>query len=90
MSTPRADTLRRLEISEQPLFTGYFSASSGVLDDHLESWFLSYAEPPTHVPEGMESVVGLGMGETWLPPPGSAEAAQDQTVSSPTHVDAET
>jgi len=70
---PRAEVLRRLEIGERPLFTGYFPASSGVLDDHMESWFLSYAEPPAQMPEGLESVVGLGLGETWLPPPGSPE-----------------
>ena len=80
---PRADALRRLEIGERPLFTGYFPESSGVLDDHLESWFLSYAEPPTHASEGMQSVVDLGLGETWLPPPGSPEAAAAARDASP-------
>ena len=80
---PRADILRRLEIGERPLFIGYFPASSGVLDDHLESWFLSYAEPPAHAPEGLESIVDLGLGETWLPPPGSAEATADAHGASP-------
>lgn len=67
----RADTLRRLQIGERPFFTGYFPASFGVLDDHLESWFLSYPDAPARAPEGLESVVDLGLGETWLPPPGS-------------------
>jgi len=85
---PRAATLRRLEIGERPLFTGFFPASSGELDDHLESWFLNYAEPPTHVPEGLESVVNLGLGETWLPPPGSAAtAAEGHRDSAPPPLD---
>ncbi|HXE77695.1 MAG TPA: acetoacetate decarboxylase family protein [Rhodanobacter sp.] len=81
-SHPRAEVLRRLEIGERPLFVGYFPESSGVLDDHLESWFLSYDERPVEAPEGLESVVGLGLGETWLPPPGSAAAKQDATSRS--------
>lgn len=72
---PRADVLRRLEIGNRPLFTGFFPSSAGVLDDHLEAWFLSCAEPPQVAPEGLESVVGLGLGETWLPPPGSGPVA---------------
>ena len=74
---PRAEVLRRLEPGSRPLFTGFFPSSSGVLDDHLESWFLSYGEPPLVAPQGLESVVNLGLGETWLPPPGSAQAVAD-------------
>jgi hypothetical protein len=77
---PRADVLRRLEIGSRPLFTGFLPSSAGVLDDHLEAWFLSYTEPPTGAPEGLESVVGLGLGETWLPPPGSAGMAGDGSM----------
>ena len=72
---PRADALRELEISPDPVFTCFFPESSGVLDDYFESWFLTYAEPPTEQPEGLESVFHLGHGEEWLPPPGSEEAA---------------
>jgi hypothetical protein len=85
---PRADVLRQLQIGERPLFVGYFPESSGVLDDHLESWFLSHAEPPAQVPEGLDSVVGLGLGETWLPPPGFAASAERRDVSSRSAVDA--
>jgi hypothetical protein len=40
-----------------------------VLDDHFESWFLTYDKPPAETPEGLESVVGLGYGRDWLEPP---------------------
>lgn len=71
--SPRADVLRHLEIGENPIFTAYLPTSSGTLDDHFESWFLTYDEPPRTPPEGMESVIDLGLGEEWLPPPGAPE-----------------
>jgi hypothetical protein len=40
-----------------------------VLDDHAESWFLGFDRPPDQPPEGLESVIGLGLGQTWPPPP---------------------
>lgn len=66
---PRAEPLERLEIERNPIFTGYFGQTAGVLDDHVEAWFLSYPEPPAAPPEGMESVIDLPLDETWLPPP---------------------
>jgi hypothetical protein len=66
---PRAEPLKRLEIDANPIFTAYFPETAGVLDDHFEAWFLSSATPPATPPEGMESVVGLGLDETWPPPP---------------------
>lgn len=66
---PRVKELKDMEIAERPLFTAFFPSTSGVLDDHFESWFLSSNEPPRHPPEGMESVVNLGLDETWLDPP---------------------
>ncbi|CAN5709131.1 MAG: acetoacetate decarboxylase family protein [Gemmatimonadetes bacterium] len=73
---PRAEPLRRLQIGGNPLFTGFFPETAGVLDDHFEGWFLHYERPPTQQPEGFESVIDLGLGEEWLPPPGSEEAAE--------------
>lgn len=73
---PRADALRALGIQPDPVFTAYFPASSGVLDDHLEGWFLSYPEPPTSRPEGLESVIDLGLGEEWLEPPRRVQEAK--------------
>ncbi|HEX3232863.1 MAG TPA: acetoacetate decarboxylase family protein [Gemmatimonadales bacterium] len=69
---PRLAPLRQLEIAPKPLFTAFIPDAIGVLDDHFESWFLSFPQPPTGPPEGMESVVDLGLGEEWLPPPVAA------------------
>lgn len=66
---PRVAPLKALDISSRALFTVYFPASAGVLDDHVEGWFLGYDYPPTSAPEGLESVVGLGLSQSWLPPP---------------------
>ena len=66
---PRVQPLKRLEISPRPLFTAFFPSGTGVLDDHFEGWFLTYSEPPTEVPEGLESVADLGVSQTWLEPP---------------------
>jgi hypothetical protein len=66
---PRLAPLKQLGIAGDPVLTCFLSDGHGVLDDHSESWFLSFDTPPTHAPEGMESVVGLGLGEDWPPPP---------------------
>jgi hypothetical protein len=71
---PRADILRRLEIDPNPLFSAFLPETAGTLDDHVESWFLSYSAPPAMQPEGFESVIDLGLSEEWLPPPGSPAA----------------
>lgn len=65
---PRVEKLRRLDPSSRPLFCGFFPDTRGILDDHVESWFVSSAGEPAAM-EGMESVVGLGQGQEWLPPP---------------------
>ncbi len=66
---PRVQPLEALGIPPKPLFTVYLPDAHGVLDDHSESWFLGFESPPDHAPEGMESVVDLGLGQEWLPPP---------------------
>jgi hypothetical protein len=66
---PRLGPLRELRIGERPAFTVFFPEAHGVLDDYCESWFLGYERPPERAPEGMESVIGLGLGREWLPPP---------------------
>jgi hypothetical protein len=68
-SLPRLEPLRTLGISAQPTFTVFFPEAHGVLDDHAESWFIEFDRPPERAPEGMESVIDLGLGETWPPPP---------------------
>jgi hypothetical protein len=65
----RLAPLKAIDFGSKPMFTVFFPAAHGVLDDHAESWFLEFDRPPGHAPEGMESVVNLGLGETWPPPP---------------------
>ena len=67
--SPRTSGLRELDISRGRLFTAFFPESGGILDDHLEGWFLSFGEPPATEPEGLKSVVDLGLSQAWLPPP---------------------
>ena len=66
---PRVQALKAIEIDPQPVFTAFIAEAHGVLDDHCESWFVSYPQPPTVQPEGLESVVNLGLSEEWPPPP---------------------
>ncbi len=66
---PRMAPLKSLRVRERPLFAGFFPETRGVLDDHMESWFLTFAGAPPLAPEGLESVVGLGLGREWLAPP---------------------
>ncbi len=66
---PRLAPLKELDVSTRPLATAWFPETAGTLDDHFECWFLHYDRPPDEVPEGLESVVGLGQSQEWLPPP---------------------
>lgn len=66
---PRLAALKQLGLSDRPLATAWLPQTAGTLDDHFEGWFLSSPQPPTTVPEGLESVVNLGQGQEWLPPP---------------------
>lgn len=66
---PRVRALKDLEIDPQPIFTAFIAEAKGDLDDHCESWFVSYPQPPAVRPEGLESVANLGLGQEWLPPP---------------------
>jgi len=66
---PIVAPLKQLEIDPEPLMTAFIPAAHGVLDDHLECWFLSYDKPPAAAPAGMESVVNLGLSQKWLSPP---------------------
>jgi hypothetical protein len=66
---PRLKALKELDISKNALFSAFFPLTSGVLDDHYEGWFLGFDSLPTSVPEGLESVVNLGLSEAWLPLP---------------------
>jgi hypothetical protein len=66
---PRVRVLKDLEIEPAPLFAAHIPDARGMLDDYFESWFLSYPEAAPPPVEGLESVVGLGQGKTWLDAP---------------------
>jgi hypothetical protein len=76
---PRLEALKGLDIDPDPVYVGFFPSLTGLLDDHVESWFSACASPPVTpslaspgVPgdgEDMRSVVDLGLGRTWPPPP---------------------
>jgi Acetoacetate decarboxylase (ADC) len=77
---PRVAALKQLDIDERPLISGWLPNTAGILDDHLEAWFLHYPEPPSVVPEGLESVVGLGQSQDWLPAPDDPAVGRDRFV----------
>ena len=68
-NVPRVQPLKELEINPEPMATVFIPEANGVLDDYFENWFLSFAEPPKAVPEGLESVANLGQKQEWLAPP---------------------
>jgi hypothetical protein len=69
---PRVQPLKDLEIDPDPVMTGFLPNTKGVLDDYTESWYVLHEQMPTVAPEGFESVIDLGLGEVWLPPPDPA------------------
>lgn len=75
---PRMLPLKELDIGARPIFTAFFPGATGILDDHFEGWFLSYEQPPSARPEGLESVVDLGLGQEWLEPPGTPYPDRNQ------------
>jgi hypothetical protein len=76
---PRMQPLKDLDIAPRPMFTAFFPEINGVLDDHVESWFLTNQQQAQQDMEGMESVVNLGLGEQWLAPP-NAPVPQDERI----------
>lgn len=70
---PRVAPLKELDVRPDPIFTAFFPQIHGALDDHVESWFVLYPEPPTERPEGLESVVDLGLSQAWLTAPEPAD-----------------
>jgi len=77
---PRVQALKDLDISPDPLFTSFIPEVHGILDDHVDSWFLSDEQSPRERPEGMESVVNLGLSQEWLPPPNQSADAKDELI----------
>jgi Acetoacetate decarboxylase (ADC) len=66
---PAMAWLKPLDIDPEAIVTAFIPAANGVLDDHFESWFLTFpAMPPAPFP-GLETVVDLGLSQAWLAPP---------------------
>jgi len=66
---PNVAHLKNLEINSDPFFTMFMESANGILDDHFQCWFMTYDHPPQIMPEGLESIYHLGLGEDWLTPP---------------------
>jgi hypothetical protein len=66
---PRAEPLKRLGIRPGALATGFTPVVDGVLDDHIETWYLTADSPPPAPAVGLRDVVDLGLSQTWLSPP---------------------
>ena len=67
---PKADWIRSLGCAEDALFAAYIPSVRGVLDDYLESWFITPPSAPDGpLSEGLEATYPLGYGQEWLPAP---------------------
>ena len=78
---PNVAYLKELELSADPFFTMYMPKANGILDDHFDSWFMTYDEPQTEMPEGLESVCDLGNGEDWLEAPSCTDYEKYKIVN---------
>lgn len=65
----RARALADLDISPEPVLSGFVPSSRGWLDDHIETWFLTERTPPAVSEDGLQDVMGLGQSQRWLAPP---------------------
>lgn len=67
---PRAGWIRALNPDPEPLFAGYMPNVKGVLDDYLESWFITPpVKPVGPISEGLEMTYPLGYSQTRLSAP---------------------
>jgi len=80
---PRAEPLKQLDIRPAALATGFTPMVDGVLDDHIETWYLTADSPPPVDPVGLRDVVDLGLSQQWLSPPDRAASDQLMAVLSP-------
>ncbi len=66
---PRMAPLKTLDIDPVPIFAGFLPATSGVLDDHLECWFITVNDPVAVAMPGLEDTYPLGQSQQWLASP---------------------
>ena len=81
--SPRTAPLKELDVARQPFLTAFLPSTDGILDDHYESWFLGFDDPPSAEPEGLKSVVDLDLSQKWLPPPSCDGRLHDAPRSGP-------
>jgi hypothetical protein len=72
----RARPLAELDISPEPLVSGFMPSSRGWLDDHIETWFLTERTPPAAAQDNRREVVDLGLSQSWLAPPDRARSTR--------------
>jgi len=65
---PRLQAMKELNIGAA-MATVHLPSITAILDDRIESWFLTFDQLPKKVPEGFESVINLTQSEAWLSPP---------------------
>lgn len=78
---PRVRWLKEIDVADSPFMTAFLPNFEGILDDHLECWFLSSATPIEGVPEGLEMTHPLGYGEEWPPSPEGTDAERDSVAT---------
>src|SRR5437763_3511548 len=66
---PRMDPIKRLDINPRALFTGFAPRIEGVLDDHVETWYLTADSPPAAPVNTLREVADLTLSQQWLDPP---------------------
>jgi hypothetical protein len=71
---PRMAPLRDLDVADQPFAVACLPHSHGILDDHIEGWFLTSATAPDpgSPPQGLAGVVDLPISQDRLPAPTAA------------------
>lgn len=80
---PRAEILKRIDIDPKPLLTGFVPRFAGVLDDHIETWFLTADQPPPLADDNLRDVVDLGLSQAWLDPPDRRRSEEMLRLYSP-------
>lgn len=67
---PRAKVLHDLDIDPRPVLTSYMPRLDAVLDDHVESWYLTSSGAPPGAPAvGYADVVDVPVRDDWLAAP---------------------
>jgi hypothetical protein len=88
-NSAKTSYMRDLSPEGKPFFTAFMPDLHGTLDDHVQSWFLTYADRPpkgaidakgsaypVEDVDGLDSVTGLGLGDAWLSPPAIKDYAR--------------